>query len=148
MEASCQPTSSAWMSKVGVVQAEGAGEQACLSTEAAVPLNAQSCPQMTKDCRLTPHGRELSVSSAPGLRDSSPMGPPSSCGSLAIGGRRAISQLAVAHTLVFPNTAIRIRAPPWSSTPFYPTHGLLVISPLSLSLTLETLFHVYCVHWR
>lgn len=78
------------MSKVGVVQAEGAGEQACLSMEAAVLLNAQSCPQMTKDCRLTPHGQELSVSSAPGLWDSSPRGPLNSCGSLAIGGRRAI----------------------------------------------------------
>lgn len=48
------------MSKVGVVQAEGAGEQTGLSTEAAVQLNTQSWPQMPKDCGLTSQGRELS----------------------------------------------------------------------------------------
>lgn len=53
--------SSAWMSKVGVVQAEGAGEQTGLSTEAAVQLNTQSWPQMPKDCGLASQGREVSA---------------------------------------------------------------------------------------
>lgn len=137
------------MSKVGVVQAEGAGEQACLSMEAAVLLNAQSCPQMTKDCGLTPHGWEFSVSSAPGLRDSSPLGPLSSCGSLAIGGRRDIFLSGPQPThwcfLALPYVYGAHPGPQHLST----LHMVyLSSSPLSLSLTLETLFHVYCVHWR
>lgn len=59
--------------------------------------------------------------------------------------QKVISQLAAAHTLVCPSTTIRIRAPPWSPTLFYPTHGLLVmVSLVPVTHSGDTFSHLLC----